>query len=94
MLDQDMAGKGNLASTHDPSARRDSGITRSSVRGSTAMPAVDVSGTIGGRDMVQLGTKWRDAEASSGTKASVGVRGFARHCMDDNGVITLMASSS
>lgn len=41
-------GKG----TYDPSGLRDSGITRSSVRGSTAIPAVVVSGTIAGFDIV------------------------------------------
>lgn len=37
--------------TYDPSGRRDSGITRSRVRGSSAMPAAVVSGKMGGLDM-------------------------------------------
>lgn len=38
--------------TYVPSGRRDSGITRSSVLGSTAMPAVVVLGTRSGLDIV------------------------------------------
>ncbi len=38
--------------THEPSGRRDSGITRSRVRGSSAIPAAEVSGMIGGFDML------------------------------------------
>jgi hypothetical protein len=37
-------GRVCVTSTYDPSGRRDSGMTRSSVRGSTAMPAAVVSG--------------------------------------------------
>ena len=54
--------------TYEPSGLRDSGMTRSSVRGSTAMPEAVVSGTIDGfdisgglrRDSVRLECKvWR-----------------------------------
>jgi hypothetical protein len=38
--------------TYDPSGRRDSGITRSSVRGSTAMPAAVLGGLMGGLDIM------------------------------------------
>jgi hypothetical protein len=41
-----------IPATYDPSGRRDSGITRSSVRGSTAMPAAVLGGLIGGLDIM------------------------------------------
>jgi hypothetical protein len=37
--------------TYDPSGLLDSGMTRSKVLGSTAIPATDLSGFIGGRDI-------------------------------------------
>ena len=37
--------------TYDPSGRFDSGMTRSSVFGSTAIPAAEVFGTMSGFDM-------------------------------------------
>lgn len=41
-----------LEAAYVPSDLRDSGITRSRVRGSSAMPAAVVSGTMGGFDMI------------------------------------------
>lgn len=40
--------------TYEPSGRRDSGMTRSSVRGSTTMPAVVALGLISGFDIVKF----------------------------------------
>lgn len=51
-----MAYKVHLQS-HEPSDRRDSGMTRSRVRGSTAIPATDLSGTMDGLDMVEVDGK-------------------------------------
>lgn len=39
--------------TYLPSGRLDSGMTRSRVRGSRAMPAAVLSGLIGGRDIAK-----------------------------------------
>lgn len=53
---------------YDPSARRDSGTTRSKVRGSIAIPEADFSGKSGGLDMARVmmrytcedtGEEWR-----------------------------------
>jgi len=46
--------------THDPSERFDSGMTRSRVLGSTAMPDGVVSGCRGGLDMAKLWEKRGD----------------------------------
>jgi hypothetical protein len=43
--------------TYVPSGRLDSGITRSRVWGSQAIPAAVFTGSMGGRDIV---TVWRD----------------------------------
>lgn len=42
---------GTKDATYDPSGLRDSGMIRSSVRGSMAMPDAVVSGTMAGFDM-------------------------------------------
>jgi hypothetical protein len=39
---------------YDPSARRDSGTTRSKLRGSIAIPDADFSGKSGGLDMARV----------------------------------------
>ena len=42
-----------LRESYDPSGRCDSGITRSSVRGSTAMPDTVFLGSRSGRDIIE-----------------------------------------
>lgn len=51
----------SCVATYVPSGRRDSGITRSSVRGSTVMPATVVFGMISGFDIFNFlinGSSW------------------------------------
>lgn len=50
--------------TYEPSGLRDSGMTRSRVRGSTEMPATVVSGTIAGLDMMRVRTKTKPGGGS------------------------------
>jgi hypothetical protein len=52
-------GQRQILETYDPSGRFDSGITRSRVRGSTAMPAVVFSGLRGGLDIGYNSESWR-----------------------------------
>jgi hypothetical protein len=53
--------------TYDPSGLLDSGMTRSKVLGSRAIPATDLSGFIGGSDML-MNILWQCLEDEDGGK--------------------------
>lgn len=68
-------GAGTFGShkTYDPSGRFDSGITRSRVRGSTAIPAAVFSGLRGGLDMGYMSNEDADTVAEIGKDLNGGV---------------------